>query len=243
MFSFRHKAFGAHKAKQTEACLKSPKWNRPSLAIQGVSLRPKPTATPARTPISPYSQSQPSKGDPTEAEGNRPCSYAPVRLRTVGCGILLLAACLLNGCGGTPRPDDMPPLQPCTLTIMQDDKPLAGALVMLFSTDPAFKWSIGRETDAQGNAVLMTHGQYPGVPVGDYKVTVEKTERGSGGGQVRQTGEGEVAAGPVEIFTLVEKQYTEVTSTPLAVTVKKGKNAERLKVGKAVREKLNIVVR
>ena len=69
----------------------------------------------------------------------------------------------------------MPPLHPLVLKLTQDGAPLSGASVSLFNESES-SWTVGGTTDASGNAVLMTHGKYPGVPAGKYNVCVFKVE-------------------------------------------------------------------
>lgn len=101
-----------------------------------------------------------------------------------GCGIsescnlparlLLGIAIVAAGCQDLPVPDDLPPLLPVTILVMQDAQPLSEATVVLASPD--FHWSVGGVTDAAGVAVLWTSGRYRGAPAGSYRVTVTKDE-------------------------------------------------------------------
>ena len=89
---------------------------------------------------------------------------------------LIILLCL-SGCGGASRPADLPKLYPASITVTQEGKPLAGAMVMLYSTADNFKWSVAGITNSSDTAELKTHGQFPGALLGEYKVTVNKTER------------------------------------------------------------------
>jgi len=148
------------------------------------------------------------------------------------------------GCGGPPRPADLPPLHPCTVTLKQEGTPVAGAMVTLTSTDPSFRWSVAGITNESGVVVFKTHAQFPGVPLGDYKMIISKTERFQSKepeevtvGDVKMISQGS----PIILYTLVDKQYANVETTPLTITVKKGKNNESFDLGKAVREELERV--
>lgn len=150
---------------------------------------------------------------------------------------------LFSGCGKSDRPDDLPPLNPCKLTIVQEGKGLADAFVSMYSTDPTFKWVVAGNTDAQGVVQPTTHSRFPGVPVGDYKIVVSKIERSDQGNR-SLVPDGEQSSGQksVEIFQLVEKKFSDVSTTPLTLSIQKGSNAQTFDVGKPVREKNNISV-
>lgn len=88
--------------------------------------------------------------------------------------ILLLLVC---GCSNENRPKDLPKLYPVILNILLDDQPLNDALVTLYTENRDIaKWSVGSVTDADGKAIIMTHGQFHGAPAGKFKVCVKKTK-------------------------------------------------------------------
>jgi hypothetical protein len=154
---------------------------------------------------------------------------------------------VLSGCGDSSRPKDLPVLQPCTLTITQNGQELADAFVMFYSVDPAnTKWVIAGNTNSNGIVVPKTHGKFTGVPIGEYKIVVTKTERVQSGQQI--SGEKndmpshDAPPQKVDVYYLIEKQYADVSTTPLTITIKNGKNTQIFDVGKPVREKSNIVV-
>lgn len=81
-------------------------------------------------------------------------------------GVWFAAAVLaLGGCGSSG-----PKLHPATGTVTLDGKPLADATVTFV---PAAGRPSDGKTDASGKYAIMTNG-LPGVPEGDYKVTVSK---------------------------------------------------------------------
>lgn len=132
------------------------------------------------------------------------------------------------GCGGPARPGDLPTLHPCSITVSQDGVPLVNATVKLYSTDPDFKWAVIGQSDVRGKATLSTHAQFPGAPQGEYKVVVLKAE--------------EVYKGnSVDIFTLIDKQYTDPETTPLSITIGKGNNTQQFDLGRSLREKLKAI--
>ena len=89
--------------------------------------------------------------------------------------LVVMVIFLWSGCSGGDRPADFPRLYPVKLIIQLDGQPLTDALVMLHTDDVKIsKWSVGSYTDSEGNAVLVTHGQFQGAPAGRFKVCVSK---------------------------------------------------------------------
>jgi len=83
----------------------------------------------------------------------------------------------LAGCGGGEQlPPGMPRLYPAILTVIQDGEPLAGADVVLINLDPAASWLASGMTDQNGTLRLRTQGRFNGIPLGRYKVGVQKME-------------------------------------------------------------------
>lgn len=128
------------------------------------------------------------------------------------------------------------------MVFTQEGKPLVGAIVFLHPTDPASRWNSGGTTDEQGVVTPMTHARFPGVPLGEYKVTVSKSEQFQEVlPQVIPGGDGtEMTPGsPIQRFLLVEKEYGDITTTPLSIKIEKQKNKMEFDLGKAIREKIS----
>ena len=93
-------------------------------------------------------------------------------------GAILLAACLIMaslGCNqGPQKPDDLPALTPCTITVTHNGSPVEGASVLL--SPKSGKHSAAGTTDASGKAAMKTNGMYDGVAAGEFLVTVTKLE-------------------------------------------------------------------
>lgn len=89
-------------------------------------------------------------------------------------GAVALAAVV--GCGGPKKPADLPDLYPVKITVIQDGKPLEGASVMLNDPELKVRFTMGGKTNAQGVAEIKTDAQFPGAPVGKFKVTVAKED-------------------------------------------------------------------
>ncbi len=150
--------------------------------------------------------------------------------RIVALALFVATSCCFLSCS-KPRPDGLPPLVSCKITVTQDSQPLADATVSLYSDD--VPWAVGGTTDASGVAVIYTHGQYAGAPEGNYVVTVTK--------QVVE--QAEVALSPSvmtqggKAYDLVEEQYGSRDKSPLTLEVS-GKTTEKFDVGAAVRNEV-----
>ena len=146
----------------------------------------------------------------------------------------VVALALTAGCGGQKLPDGMPKLNPTTITLTVDGKPFAGAIISLFPATGTFQWSVSAVTDASGKAVMKTQGNYDGAPEGELKVCVQA---------VRNI-EGETSATEMptddynkmvewqkavederQTFLVAGAQYGTAETTPLSITIKKGKNS------------------
>lgn len=154
---------------------------------------------------------------------------------------LLSAVVILSGCGGPERPADLPRLYPCTVTVVQDGRPLEEAIVNFISIDPSFKWSVFARLDASGTGKVFTQGLFPGAPEGEYKVVLSKedTVTEKVGRAVPPTADdGGVMVIPIvlKVFTLVEKDYTDAATTPLSIVISRKNNAETFDCGKPVKE-------
>ena len=159
------------------------------------------------------------------------------------CSFFIVTFACWSGCSRVPRPDDLPVLYPCQLTIIQDGKPLEKAGVTFHSNDSTFKWTVGGTTDSRGVVTILTHAQFPGAPAGEYKIVVNKTESyQERPTQQKPGGDGTemIPGSPIHIFGLVELQYTDLKTTPLTITISKGKNNMDIDVGKAIREKIAV---
>ncbi len=151
--------------------------------------------------------------------------------RTAALAVLLfLVAC---GCSAESVPDGLPDLYPTTLTIHQSGSPLVGASVQLIATDPVLgKWVSGGSTNAKGEVVVMTHGNFEGAPAGKFKVTVNKTQTE---GQVAGNDPG--VSSPVKMYDLVDAKFRSVTTTPVEVEITAGENKPNvIDVGAAVKD-------
>lgn len=144
----------------------------------------------------------------------------------------------LSGCGAD-RPKDLPKLYPITLQFTQGGAPCASASVSLISLDGG-KWVIGGSTDASGNLQPKTHGQYPGVPAGKYRITVRKTEQEEP--KSNSAGSDPMASmmtPVVDSYNLIDTQYASRKDSPLEIEVGTGKNTyEPFDLGEPIRVRM-----
>ncbi|MDR0337345.1 MAG: hypothetical protein LBI18_09670 [Planctomycetaceae bacterium] len=124
----------------------------------------------------------------------------------------------LCGCGGEPRPADLPALHPCFITINVDGKPLEGASVDLHAETPS-KWFAFGITNQNGLAVMKTQSKYLGVISGKYVVTVIKE-----GNDPNWTADPDRPDLDIPVVSFVAAQYADPTRSPLQCVVEEGKN-------------------
>ena len=140
---------------------------------------------------------------------------------------------LFCGCGDSSRPKDLPSLYPCTILVIQDDKPLEEARVELHAEGEQ-KYVPVAYTDASGIAVIQTHG-FSGAPVGKYKITVSKNIEDD---IVYQTDEyGEQAVASYNVYKTVGDQHSSAATTPHEVEVSRSTPRIEINVGNAVKIK------
>jgi len=150
-----------------------------------------------------------------------------------------LSIAVFPGCGGKKQPPGMPTLYPCEIKVIQDDAPLPGAVINLFSADGSVPWVVGGGTNSEGVAKLHTHGDFPGAPAGNYRVTITKTV--IEGAPTPEQLSNPNFAGPMGTdYDYVDLQYKSRNSTPLTIEITSGKNTKEFDVGKAIREKVTI---
>jgi 5-hydroxyisourate hydrolase-like protein (transthyretin family) len=150
----------------------------------------------------------------------------------------LIVVLLFAGCGHSSRPADLPKLFPCTVTVTQDGKPLADAVVKLVTqAEDGAKYNPVAVTGEDGKIALSTYG-FPGVPVGKYKVVIVKNIDDD---IVYRTDDaGEKVTVSYKTYRTIEKQFSDAKTTPYEMEVTtKSKNIDiTCDVGKAVKEKM-----
>jgi hypothetical protein len=89
--------------------------------------------------------------------------------------VSLIFISLFFGCQR--QPEGMPEVVPCTITVLKNGEPFEGADVSLHKPEGNGTLSMMAFTNSQGVAKIYTHlatYKESGVPVGTYKVTVDK---------------------------------------------------------------------
>lgn len=177
-----------------------------------------------------------------------------MRNHTIHFALVGLVAVLCAGCGGQKLPSDLPKLYPTVITVMQDGKPLAAAMITLTNVEEGVKWGGAARTNAEGKATMMTNGMYEGTPEGTYKATVVKQEQVKGADPYADAPDPKVdqdayqrwymqnerrlsAMGrqtPV-VFDLVDPQFRDMNTTTLEVKVSADTSEHTLDVGAATR--------
>ncbi|MDR0611127.1 MAG: carboxypeptidase-like regulatory domain-containing protein [Planctomycetaceae bacterium] len=164
--------------------------------------------------------------------------------------LLIVLIVLIISCQYRPSlPPDIPPLTICKITVTQNGEPLDGASVILHSVSEMETWRVSGVTNANGVAVLFTNGLFEGVPQGKYKITVSKAEQetddippcpeSGSHGYEEWMKKYENIPRSSNTYSLVEKQYSMFSVTPLEIDVSGKKVIEmKIDVGKKVREKL-----
>lgn len=138
--------------------------------------------------------------------------------------LVLLTSVATTGCRRVPKPEGFPPIYPGLIKIVQEGKPLADAEVLLFSKDKSCRWAVSGTTDSDGVARLRTHGRFDGAPEGTFIVTVLKTD-------ADPYESGEVRTKAINVYTYVDKKYTDAATSPLEIKIEKRKNQETFDLG------------
>lgn len=138
----------------------------------------------------------------------------------------------------------MPKLYPASVTVTQEGKPLAGAMVQLIPEDSVNSaWGPGGTTNASGVVVLQTNGKYKGAPLGKYKVTVTKREQephpnpelAQGGPRTPEFAKFQEIGRNLKVYSYVESQYGSIAETPLNIEVTAKEKNYTIDAGKAVK--------
>jgi hypothetical protein len=130
----------------------------------------------------------------------------------IHCAICLLLAALV-GCGASSEL----PLVPVTGTVLLDDKPLGGAMLMFIPTGETRGQGGAARTDASGRFEVKTpDGKFPGAVVGSYQVVINKFVNADGTDFVPNDEIGPMDAGYTEVLP---PNYSDLSQTELTATV------------------------
>jgi len=161
---------------------------------------------------------------------------------------ITLILCVFSGCQPQNRPDGLPDLFPCAITITQGSQPLEGALVRLISEDGSSAWTISGKTDARGVAKISTHTGFAGAPAGTFKVLVSKTEMSpsqfpelakNASPAERAERANQISMEKRTRYNVVKLEFDDVKKTPHSITIAKGgKNDATFDVGEPIKEEV-----
>ena len=131
------------------------------------------------------------------------------------------------GCGGEKRPEGLPKLTPCELTVQYEDgTPIEKATVMMYPFEG--KWYANGTTDVSGNVTMATMGKYPGAAPGEFRVTVTKQDITYPPGYDPEKEDSPEAI----VKDLIDRTYARPGDSPLKVTVAGTPVKETLQVKK-----------
>ena len=147
---------------------------------------------------------------------------------------VLFSLLVVCGCQDSSRPKDMPPLFPCTVSVIQSGKPFEGAFVE-FHAKGEQKYRPATYTDADGNAVMQTYG-FPGVPAGKYTITVRKNIDDDIVYRTDEAGIEVIVSS--NTYKLVDDKYSKVETSPHEIEMTSKKVLVSIDVGEAVRTKM-----
>jgi hypothetical protein len=150
--------------------------------------------------------------------------------------ILLIVALIVTGCSSGNKPSDLPPLYPCSVTIRQDNLPLAEATVEFIPVAATeAKYRAASITGSDGNVSMTTYG-FPGVPAGKYKVVISKNIQDDlVYSNNPSTGQKEIV--DFQKYMTVEQEYSSPKTTPLEIEItgKEKRTDHIFNVGKATK--------
>ena len=141
--------------------------------------------------------------------------------------LLTIALITIVGCGPK-RPEGLPKLVGCVLTIQYEDgSPVDKAMVSLAPENADLRqWSISGSTDASGVVTIHTNADFAGAPAGKYKVVVRKVEL------VPTDKKDEYGEPIMESFNLIAEEFTNAGKTPHSLEVGSNPVHETFKVTK-----------
>lgn len=149
--------------------------------------------------------------------------------------VAVLFVTTICGCKKDDRPEDMPPLFPCVITVVQEGTPLDGASVNFEPGEGAnAKYRAAGITNEQGKAIMKTYG-FDGAPEGTYKVIVRKLVVEEGPKVINSDGEEVTTYG--KEYQAVEQEYRDAKTTPHKIEITNSKKTleATFDVGKPVK--------
>jgi hypothetical protein len=151
-------------------------------------------------------------------------------------GIFVLVLLILNGCSQSIH-EGLPPLYPCSITVIQDGKPLDGANVSLIRQDGEATWIVCGITNSSGVAKIQTQMRYSGAPEGKYNVRISKTvSEGQPKLVPSDDAEQPLSIGDIPSYFVIDPKYDNVNTTPFEISVTNGKNKKSFDVGQSIKQ-------
>lgn len=152
---------------------------------------------------------------------------------------LICVCAVALGCSkGPKKPADLPALNPTVVTVTYDDgEPVADAQVVLRnpSSTGGRVWNVTGKTDASGKATMMTDGNWPGVPAGDYQGMVIK--------EISDVEEPTTVGGSAIVKGIkryVATKYGDPHDSGLTASIQAGDNQVEFKVGQKLDEDIQV---
>ena len=160
--------------------------------------------------------------------------------KSIICFLLILSLFCFSGCGGKKKPSDLPPLYPVKITVVQDGNPLEGATVNFIADGANVRFTTAGITDKNGVATIKTDIDWPGVPVGKYKVCISKVvmppEEPTDASLSYEERRAKAGARSAQTKSLVDSRFLRPRTTTLAIDVTESGATETFDVGAAVDE-------
>jgi hypothetical protein len=151
-------------------------------------------------------------------------------------GIFIFVLLIVNGCSQSIH-EGLPSLYPCSITVIQNGKPLAEANVSLIRLDGETKWIVCGVTNSSGVATIQTQMRYSGAPEGKYKVRISKTVS-EGQAKLVPSGDAEqpLSTGDIPSYFVIDPKYDHFNTTPFEISINNSKNKESFDVGQSIKQ-------
>ncbi|MDR0337773.1 MAG: hypothetical protein LBI18_11850 [Planctomycetaceae bacterium] len=146
-----------------------------------------------------------------------------------------------SGCHQESRPVDFPKLYPCQIKVTQNNIPVSDVSVAFYDPKVTDRWVVFGQTDQNGKATIRTHGNFVGVPAGNYKIILTKIEK-DGQGWDHPDSPTRKWVEDIKVYSLIDEKYTKQETTPLELVIEKKGVTQTFEIGQPVhilRETIN----